>query len=308
MPPCGVIQQWTSADVTCLLTAWARAHPDFCVGGNEAGMKLGRDVRGADAAVWRRGDLGAATAGFARVPPVLAVEVAGREEREGLLRDKARWYLDAGVEVVWLVLPETREVLVLTRDAETRHGLGQTLGAHPTLPASCRRWSTLRAARTARVSSAGSGAAVPSGGPALPDRCESHYAQRLRCSAGNPQGAVGAPGMDGVQGEGPMRLVAGRVLAGPCRVPGTPGRGRDQERGRGARAVPRGQPKVRRRRLRDRAGPVSHGLCAPPESEDPAQHRHHARSTAWPVRRGNRHLREVPGAHGLDASAAPRWR
>ncbi|MBI5477832.1 MAG: Uma2 family endonuclease [Deltaproteobacteria bacterium] len=134
MPPCGVIQQWTSADVTSLLTAWARAHPDFCVGGNEAGMKLGRDVRGADAAVWRRGELGAATAGFARVPPVLAVEVAGREEREGLLRDKARWYLDAGVEVVWLVLPETREVLVLTRDGETRHGLGQILGAHPALP------------------------------------------------------------------------------------------------------------------------------------------------------------------------------
>jgi hypothetical protein len=34
------------------------------------------------------------------VPPVLAVEVTGREEGERQLRDKARWYLGAGVPVV----------------------------------------------------------------------------------------------------------------------------------------------------------------------------------------------------------------
>jgi len=38
------------------------------------------------------------------------------------------------VEVVWLLLPEAREVVVLTRAGESRHGRGDTLPAHPSLP------------------------------------------------------------------------------------------------------------------------------------------------------------------------------
>ena len=37
----------------------------------------------ADAAVFRGADVGEYTGGFRRVPPVLAVEVAGQDEREG---------------------------------------------------------------------------------------------------------------------------------------------------------------------------------------------------------------------------------
>ena len=62
------------------LVNWVRAHPEFVVGTNEAGMRLGDDTRAADAAVWRRADTRRGDPGLRFVPPVLAVEVTGREE------------------------------------------------------------------------------------------------------------------------------------------------------------------------------------------------------------------------------------
>ena len=134
MPPCGDVQQDVCVDLMTALGLWTREHPDFVAGGNEAGMLLREEVRGADGAVWRRADAGARTGGFRRTPPILAAEVAGQDEGEEELREKARWYLGAGVEVVWLLLPETREVVVLTRAGESRHGEADTLPAHASLP------------------------------------------------------------------------------------------------------------------------------------------------------------------------------
>lgn len=133
-PPCGDTQQDVVTDVVIALGAWVRGHRDFVLGTNEAGMRLAGATRAADAAIWRRADLGRATGGLRRVPPLLAVEVAGQGEPESVLRDKARWYLDAGVAAVWLVLPETREIVALARAGETRVGPGQRLPAHPDLP------------------------------------------------------------------------------------------------------------------------------------------------------------------------------
>jgi Uma2 family endonuclease len=90
-------------------------------------------TRAAAAAIWRRAAVGR-DAGLRFVPPVLAVEVAGRDEREPALRDKARWYLGVGVPLVWLVLPEEREVVVVTAAGESRHGRGERLPADPRLP------------------------------------------------------------------------------------------------------------------------------------------------------------------------------
>ena len=115
MPPCGEVQQRTAADVVTELNLWRRAHPGFVVGGNEAGMLLGGEVRAADAAVWRASERPAGR-GFARVAPILAVEVAGGEDMPDGLAEKARWFLARGVEVVWLVLPEARTVRVITED------------------------------------------------------------------------------------------------------------------------------------------------------------------------------------------------
>ena len=86
MPPCGDEPQDTVADVVITLGGWVRKHPEFVLGNHEAGMRLGGATRGADAAIWRRSDVGARTGGLRRHPPVLAVEVAGVDDRETYLR------------------------------------------------------------------------------------------------------------------------------------------------------------------------------------------------------------------------------
>jgi hypothetical protein len=72
--------------------------------------------------------------GLRRVPPVLAVEVAGVDDTAGLLRDKAAWYLERGVEVVWLVFPDERRVEVIARDGSTIFEHDATLAPHAGLP------------------------------------------------------------------------------------------------------------------------------------------------------------------------------
>ena len=134
MPPSGDVQQDTVTDVVIALGAWVRAHRGFVLGTNEAGMRLRGATRAADAAIWRRADLGTYRGGLRRVPPVLAVEVAGDDEAEEMLQEKATWYLEAGVQVVLVVLPESREVLVVTSAGESRCRSGETLPAHPLLP------------------------------------------------------------------------------------------------------------------------------------------------------------------------------
>jgi Uma2 family endonuclease len=134
MPPCGDVQQPVCTDVTTELGNWVRTHPDFVVGSNEAGMLLGGEVRAADVGVWRRSDTDRPTGKLRRTAPVLAVEVAGEDEGEDNLHEKARWYLDHGVALVWLILPEQREVVVVTRDATSRYGRGERVAPHGALP------------------------------------------------------------------------------------------------------------------------------------------------------------------------------
>jgi Uma2 family endonuclease len=134
MPPCGDLQQDTVTDVVVTLGIWVRSHPEWVLGTNEAGMRLGGATRAADAAIWRRADLGSYHGGLRRVPPVLAVEVAGDDESEESLREKARWYLDAGVAAVWVLLPESREVLAITRAGDQRCAIGAVLPSQPELP------------------------------------------------------------------------------------------------------------------------------------------------------------------------------
>ena len=136
MPPCGDFHQDTVTDVVITLGAWIRHHPEFVLGTNEAGMRLGDATRAADAAIWRRSDLGAYEGSLRRVPPILAVEVAGSDEgdSETALREKATWYLNVGVSVVWIVFPEQREVLLISADQEARVSGDERIQAHPALP------------------------------------------------------------------------------------------------------------------------------------------------------------------------------
>jgi Uma2 family endonuclease len=105
LPPSGDEQQDTVADVATELGLWARAHPDFLASTNEAGIVFGQDVRAVDASLFRLADVGPYAGGLRRVPPVLAVEVAGKDEPPQLQLDKAAWYLRHGVQVVWVLVP-----------------------------------------------------------------------------------------------------------------------------------------------------------------------------------------------------------
>lgn len=134
MLPCGDSQQQTAAGVVHQLMLWQASHEEFKVGGNEAGMLLGGEVRGADAAVWRAADLGPRTGGFPRVAPVLAVEIVGKDEDLDQLTHKARWYLDHGVAVVWILDPATRSARVIDARGSVDVPTGSTMPTHPDLP------------------------------------------------------------------------------------------------------------------------------------------------------------------------------
>jgi Uma2 family endonuclease len=133
MPPCGGDQQRTAVDVVTVLGIWRRAHPGFVVGGNEAGMLLEGDVRAADAAVWRREDVQRGPE-LPRIAPILAVEVAGRDDDMATLAEKANWYLAHGVAVVWLLDPDERRASVVTPEGTVEVGWGDRMPEHPLLP------------------------------------------------------------------------------------------------------------------------------------------------------------------------------
>jgi Uma2 family endonuclease len=134
MPPSAEVQQVVAVDVAYVLRGWAETHRDFVVGGNEAGMKLGDDVRAADVAVWRVADVGPATQALRRVPPVLAVEVAGADEDEDALSSKATWYIAHAVTVVWIVWPSLRVVDVVTGKETRRYSRDEQIAPRPELP------------------------------------------------------------------------------------------------------------------------------------------------------------------------------
>ena len=134
MPPCGGRQTRRVWDAIGAVDPWLRLHPEFVGGTNEAGLLLDGDVRAPDLAVFRARDVDESSAGFVRAAPVLAVEVSGAREGETSLREKARWYLAKGSEVVWLVLAESTEVIVLTSAGEHRCGLDDVMPEHPSLP------------------------------------------------------------------------------------------------------------------------------------------------------------------------------
>ena len=134
MPPCGDEQQDTVADVVVVLGTWVRSQPGFVLATNEAGMHLAGATRAADAAIWRRSGLGGRTGGLRRTPPVLAVEVTGQAETEAELLPKAEWYLSVGVTVVWIVVPETRQVVVVTGGGAHTYGSSRSLPEQEQLP------------------------------------------------------------------------------------------------------------------------------------------------------------------------------
>lgn len=135
LPPCVDEQGQVVFSLVSVLAPWIRRHREFVGATNEQGMLLDGSVRAADGAIWRRDTLAEHVSGtFYRVPPVLAVEVAGQDEGPDELREKAAWYLGRGVTVVWLLFPSTRTVEVLTVHHHHVVTKAKRLPAHPALP------------------------------------------------------------------------------------------------------------------------------------------------------------------------------
>jgi len=95
---------------------------------------LGGEVRAADAALWLRATLGDPSHRLPRVAPILAIEIAGRDEDRAFLGEKAQWYLDHGVEVVWLLYPGERSVQIVDQRGSADIGPGGSIPEDPRLP------------------------------------------------------------------------------------------------------------------------------------------------------------------------------
>lgn len=134
MPPSGQEQGAVTLSASGVLAKWLETHREFRGATLEIGITLGGETRGAAAALWRKGQAASVDKTTLRFAPLLVIEVAGRDEGEPELRTKARWYLSHGVRVVWLVLPDAREVVVLREDAEWRYATGDALPEQPELP------------------------------------------------------------------------------------------------------------------------------------------------------------------------------
>lgn len=134
MPPCGQEQGAISLSTAGVLAQWLATHRDFRGATLEIGITLGGETRGADAAVWRKEQGAPLARTTLRFAPILTVEIAGADEGEPELREKAQWYLAHGVQLVWLVLPDSREVVVLDEGGETRVARDGRLPEHPALP------------------------------------------------------------------------------------------------------------------------------------------------------------------------------
>lgn len=110
--------------VAFLLTLYCQRRGRGYVLSNDTGVILSRDpdtVRGPDVMLYddgkSYGDLEAEES-WPETPPALAVEVLSPSDRHGQIARKVAQYLNAGVGLVWVVDPPSREVTVHRRDAE----------------------------------------------------------------------------------------------------------------------------------------------------------------------------------------------
>jgi Uma2 family endonuclease len=107
--------------------------------GGEVGIYIRRNpdtVRAADIAfISKERDLRPRTKGFFEVAPELVVEILSPDHRSGRMEEKLRDYFSAGVQVVWLIDPEARHVLVHRSPSDVKlFDEGQVLTEEELLP------------------------------------------------------------------------------------------------------------------------------------------------------------------------------
>lgn len=119
--------------VTYYLIGYVLEHDLGSVRSAETGFLISRDpdvVRAADVAfISKEREAQIADRDkYTPFPPDLAVEVVSPSDRAGSIQEKIRDYLEAGVRLLWVIHPQTQEVVVHTPD-----GRAVTLGVDDTL-------------------------------------------------------------------------------------------------------------------------------------------------------------------------------
>ncbi len=116
LPPPRKPHGFVCGNIGRILGNYTFAYGRFYMTGNDSGVILERDpdtVRGPDVAIYNDATTFAELhPKYGEVPPLLAVEVLSPDDRLGKIMRKVKIYLKAGVQIVWVVDPETRNVTV----------------------------------------------------------------------------------------------------------------------------------------------------------------------------------------------------
>ncbi len=130
-PEHGLIQ----GNVIGALKAFLRAHPVGYVL-SETNFRLWpnreRESRIPDVAFIKKDRLHQNLRRFPEMAPDLAIEIVSSDDNFNKVLGKVDAYLEQGVHIVWLIIPETREVLVCT--AHNKHSVREKLAAPELLP------------------------------------------------------------------------------------------------------------------------------------------------------------------------------
>jgi Uma2 family endonuclease len=140
MSPAGWETGARNAIITEQLTAWARATRLGRATDSSGLYRLRRGVRKAPDAAWISNERLASVPAEARegvlpVPPDFAIELRSPTDDLDELKDKMRAYIQAGVQLAWLIDPSSRTVYEYRLSTLPReYHEPQTLSADPVLP------------------------------------------------------------------------------------------------------------------------------------------------------------------------------
>lgn len=118
--PPGTCHGRIQSNLNVLVGAFVHAHRLGAVFGQDTGFKIASDpdtVRAPDLAFVRRDRLALiAPRGYAGLAPDLVAEILSPDDRPGEVLAKIAEWLDAGVEIAWLIDPERRAAQVYRSD------------------------------------------------------------------------------------------------------------------------------------------------------------------------------------------------
>ena len=140
MSPAGWETGARNAIITEQLTAWARATRLGRATDSSGLYRLRRGVRKAPDAAWTSNERLASVPteqrqGVLPIPPDFAIELRSPTDSLEALKDKTRAYIQAGVQLAWLIDPSTQMVYEYRPSALPReYQQPQTMSADPVLP------------------------------------------------------------------------------------------------------------------------------------------------------------------------------